>query len=87
MKVYIYSRSDIQKLIDSGIPNNVAIVSFSDTNDDFVEFPKGTNVFQVAFYDIRPYTIETTEYDSVLPEAKQIAEFVHENILNKKDIS
>ena len=74
------------RLIEKGIPKNTAIVSFADTEDDYEEFPPGTDVLLIAFYDIRPYTTAKEHYDTVLPEAKEIAQYVDKKIKEGKDI-
>lgn len=87
MKISICSRSDIESLIKKNkIPKNSAIVSFADTPDDFIEFPKGCDVLSVAFYDIRPYTTVKEHYDKVLPEARKIAEYIIAKKNEDKDI-
>lgn len=86
MLIKIYSRSDIERVIEKGIPHNTAIVSFSDTKDDFVEFPEGTDVLQIAFYDVRPHTVARDHYDRILPEAKQIAEYIYQKKMEGKDL-
>lgn len=86
MLIKILSHSDIERLIEKGLPDNTAIVSFSDTVDDFIEFPKGTDVLQIAFYDVRPHTVVKEHYDRILPEAKQIAEYVYQKKLEGKDL-
>ena len=86
MLIKIYSRSDIERLIEKGLPANTAIVSFSDTEDDFIEFPKGADVLQIAFYDVRPHTVVKEHYDKILPEAKQIAEYIYQKKLEGKDL-
>ena len=86
MKVSIHSRSSIYDLIEKGIPQNTAIISFADTEDDYVEFPKGTDVLLIPFYDIRPYTIAKSHYNKILPEAKMIAEFINQKHREKKNI-
>ena len=86
MKVSIYSRNQINQLIEKGIPNNFAIISFADSPHDFVEFPPTTTVLKVCFADARPFTTSKSKYDSILPEAKQIATFVKSSISEGKDI-
>ena len=86
MIVRILSRPTIERLIEKGLPTNTAIVSFSDTEEDFIEFPKGTDVLQIAFYDVRPHTVVKDHYDRILPEARQIAEYVYQKKLENKDI-
>lgn len=86
MIVKVLSLSAIERLIEKGLPANTAIVSFSDTEDDFVEFPKGTDVLQIAFYDIRPHTVVKEHYDKILPEAKQIAEYIYQKKKEGKDL-
>ena len=72
-------------MIESGIPKNTAIISFSDTKGSFINFPKGTDVLQIAFYDVRPHTVAKHHYESILPEAKEIAEYIHKKRLEGKD--
>ena len=76
MEVSICSRDAIYKAIKSGIPKNTAIVSFSDTEEDFIRFPKGTDVLHVAFYDVRPFTVAKHHYNRILPQAKEIADYI-----------
>ncbi len=86
MKVSIYSRSEMERLIEKGIPSNTAIVSFSDPEDDPVEFPKGTDVLNIVFYDVRPHSVTREQIQSLLPEAKQIAEYLFQKKNEGKDI-
>lgn len=86
MKVSICSRSDIYRIINEGIPQNTAIISFADTVDDFIEFPTNANVMKIAFYDYSPYSIPVSDYHKVLPEAPEIAKFVDTNIKKGKNI-
>ena len=73
-------------LIEKGIPNNTAIISFSDTEEDYIDFPEGTDVLKVAFYDVRPHTVSKDHYDKILPQAKDIAEYVYKKMKENKDI-
>ena len=87
MKVTIYSRSTLERMIErKSIGQNVAIVSFADTNEDFIEFPNNLTVLKISFYDLGPFSIPTTDYYKVLPEAKEIAAFVDKNLKAGKDI-
>ena len=88
MKISIYSRSTLERKFEHHEidQENTAIVSFADSVDDFIEFPDGTNVMKIAFYDIGPYSIPTTDYYRVLPEAKDIAKFVDTNIKQGKNL-
>ena len=74
------------QMIERGLPSQVAIISFADSPFDFINFPTGTNVLKVCFSDIRPFTTSKSKYDSVLPEAKEIANFIKKNISEGKDI-
>ena len=76
MVVSIYSRDAMYRVIKSGIPKNTAIISFSDTEEDFIRFSKGTDVLHVAFYDVRPFTVAKHHYDRILPQAKEIADYI-----------
>lgn len=72
--------------IKEGLPSNVAIISFSDTEEEFVVFPNKTDVLHVAFYDVRPYTVSKHHYGGILPQARQIAEYIFKKISEGKDI-
>ena len=87
MKISIHSRGSIERMIERhDIDNQTAIVSFADTVDDFVEFPEGTHVLKVAFYDISPFSIPFTDYEKVLPEAYDIAKFISLNLKQGRNI-
>lgn len=73
-------------LIEKGTPNNTAIISFSDTEEDYIDFPEGTDVLKLAFYDVRPHTVSKDHYDKILPQAKDIAEYVYKKMKENKDI-
>ena len=86
-EVIIMSRSQITRLINTyGIDEDIAVVSFADTKDDFIEFPKETDVLFVDFYDLTPFSIPVDEYDSILLQAKEIAAFVNNKIKEGKTI-
>ena len=86
MTISVYSKSRIYDLIEMGIPNNTAVISFSDTEEDYIDFPEGTDVLKVAFYDVRPHTVSKDHYDKILPQAKDIAEYVYKKMKENKDI-
>ena len=87
MKVSILSKSELYKLIENNeLTNKSAIVSFADEEDEFLDFPKDIDVLKVVFYDIRPSSVVKEHYDSLLPEAKDIASFVSQKINEGKDI-
>ena len=87
MKLIILSKPQLFQLIEKKqLKPNTAIVSFADEEDDFLDFPKDTDVLKVAFYDIRPYTTVKEHYDKVLPEASDIAKYVHQKIKEGKNI-
>ena len=86
MKVSIYSRDLMVERIQRGLPSNVAIISFSDTEEEFVVFPNKTDVLHVAFYDVRPHTVSKHHYGGILPQARQIAEYISKKISEGKDI-
>ena len=75
-----------RKLEHHEIDENTAIVSFADTVDDFIEFPKETNVLKIPFYDIRPSSIPEEHYSRMLPEAEEIAKFVDDNLRLSRNI-
>ena len=87
MKVSILSKSELFSLIEKKrLSPNTAIVSFADEEDDFLDFPNNTDVMKVVFYDIRPSSTVKEHYDTLLPEAKDIAAFVNHKIKEGKDI-
>ena len=87
MKISIYSRSTMEsKLKHHEIGDDTAIVSFADTEDDFIDFPKNINVLKIPFSDIRPYCTVEEHYYKLLPEAPKIAEFVDSNLKMNKNI-
>ena len=87
MKVSISSKSALQKLIEKKqLSPHSAVISFADEKDDFLVFPKEIDTMKVVFYDIRPSSTIKEHYDRLLPEAKDIAYFVHQKILEGKDI-
>ena len=86
MRVGIVSISEMSRLIEKSIPSNTAIISFADTKDDFLEFPKGTDVLKIAFYDIRPHTTVKEHYPLILPEAREIARYIYQKKKEGKDI-
>ena len=87
MKVSILSKSELFKLIENNkLTSKSAVVSFADEEDEFLDFPKDIDVLKVVFYDIRPSSTVKEHYDSILPEAKSIANFVSQAINKGKDI-
>lgn len=86
MKVCIYSREKIEKIIDTDFPKNTAVISFYDPkgirSDNLtpVDYKnKAEMVYQVAVYDIDIECLEDygLTFDTYLPEAKEIAEFIY----------
>ena len=71
---------------NNNLPKNAAIVSFANTKEDFISFPKGTDVLLVPFFDLTPFVIGEKMYSKVLPEAKEIAEYVIQKRKEGKDI-
>ena len=87
MRVSILSRENMNILIrKNAIPSNTAIVSFSDCEEEFIKFPKEIDVLKIAFMDIIPFEIDKKYYDSILPEAKIIAEYIVNKVKEGKDI-
>lgn len=85
MKISIYSRKEIEKLIESGFSKNTAVISFYDLagirsdNEKPVDYKdKAEMQFQVAVYDIDISILESygLTYDTYLPEADELAEFI-----------
>lgn len=85
MNISIYSRTNMEKLVEKGFPKNTAVISFYDpvgirsnnTNPfDYKGLPE--MLFQVAVYDIDLEILEDYGlcYDTYLPEANKLAEFI-----------
>lgn len=86
MKVSIYSREEIEKIIATDFPKNTAVISFYDPkgirSDNLtpVDYKnKAEMVYQVAVYDIDIECLEDygLTFDTYLPEAKEISEFIY----------
>lgn len=86
MKVSIYSREEIEKLIATDFPKNTAVISFYDPkgirSDNLIPVDyknKAEMIYQVAVYDIDIECLEDygLTFDTYLPEAKEIAEFIY----------
>lgn len=86
MKVSIYSREEIEKIIDTDFPKNSAVISFYDPkgirSDNLtpVDYKnKAEMIYQVAVYDIDIECLEDygLTFDTYLPEAKEIAKFIY----------
>lgn len=86
MKVSIYSREEIEKIIDTDFPKNTAVISFYDPkgirSDNLTPVNyknKAAMVYQVAVYDIDIECLEDygLTFDTYLPEDKEIAKFIY----------
>lgn len=96
MKVEIYSRKEIEKLIDSSALNNKAVISFynpiSKRNADNylpVDYKgKCRRLFKVAVHDIDIEILKDygLTFDTYLPEASDLAEFIVSAISDGFDI-
>lgn len=85
MKISIYSREEIEKLIDGDFPINTSVISFYDPagirsdNEMPVDYKdKAEMLFQVAVYDIDITVLKDygLTYDTYLPEADDLAKFI-----------
>ena len=87
MKITILSKSELFKLLEKKeLTSRTAVVSFADEQDEFLELPEEVECLKVVFYDIRPSSTVPEHYDSLLPEALEIARFVSNKIKEGKDI-
>lgn len=95
MKISIYSRERIEKLIDANFPKNTAAISFYDPkgirSDNLtpVDYKnKAEMVYQVAVYDIDIEHLDKYDltFDTYLPEAKDLARFIYEAVEKGLDI-
>lgn len=89
MKVYIYSRKEIIKLIDGDFPKNAAVISFCDPkgirNDNNVPVDykgKPLRLMQIAVFDIDYDILDSygLTYDTYLPQANDIAKFIKQAV-------
>ncbi len=96
MKVDIYSREAIEKLIETSFPSNVAVISFSDplgkrTPEDYVPVDykgKCENLFRIAVHDIDIEILEDygMTFDTYLPEVDELAKFIDSSVRKGLDI-
>lgn len=85
MKISIYSRKEIEKLIESDFPQNTAVISFYDPvgirSDNMMPVDykgKAEMLFQVAVYDIDITVLKDygLTYDTYFSEADELAAFI-----------
>lgn len=86
MNVSIYSREAIEELIKEDFPKNVAVISFYDPMSEYksedyvpVDYSKVCKrVFPICVHDIDIEILEdyNLTYDTYLPEAEELAEFI-----------
>jgi hypothetical protein len=82
MNVQICSRDEMEKMLEAGLPEDAAVISFSDEPDsDYstVDFSDTANaVFQVCVPDIWFDELEDEglRYEAFFPEADALAEFI-----------
>lgn len=96
MKVDIYSRKAIEKLLQDDFPRNVAVISFYDPvnrrtgeRDKPVDYSHKTNrIFSIAIYDIDLEVLPKygLTYDTYFPEADNLAKFIYSSYNEGLDI-
>lgn len=96
MKVDIYSKEAIEKLLQNDFPRNAAVISFytpaDQKNGDWykpVDYSdKTSRVFPVAIHDIDLEVLPKygLTYDTYFPEADHLAEFIYDAYENGLDI-
>ena len=84
MKISIYSRESVTKLLQSNFPENVAVISFYDPPSAYSEPPvdysvKTNRVFEIPIHDIDLTVLPEFHltYDTYFPEAGKLAEFIY----------
>ncbi len=86
MEVNIYSRKAVEELLQSGFPENTAVISFYDppsrrraTLPPVDYSGKASRVFQVAVHDIDLSVLPQygLTYDTYFTEADDLAEFIY----------
>lgn len=88
MKVQIYSRKAIEELLQSGFPENTAVISFYDppskrTGEVFkpVDYKgKAERIFTIPIHDIDIEILEDygLTFDTYFPEVNSLAEYIHQ---------
>lgn len=97
MKVTIYSRKAMEKLLLTDFPRNTAVISFYDPEtsysrkDDYkpVNYTGKTDrIFQIPIHDIDLSVLPRfgLTYDTYFPEADKLAEFIYSAIEDGLDI-
>lgn len=96
MKISIYSRKSIEKLLEKDFPKNAVVISFYDPPGKFrdaeyrpVDYTAKTNcVFQIALHDIDLAVLPKYHltYETYFPEADDLAEFILTAKRKGKDI-
>ena len=86
MRVDIYSRQAIEKLLETAFPSNTAVISFYDPPGNFqdkkykpVDYKgKATRLFQVAIRDIDLSVLPDygLNYETYFPESEKLGEFI-----------
>lgn len=87
MKVEIYSRKAIEKILEKNFPRNTAVISFYDPpgklrNKDYkpVDYKgRAERLFQVAIHDIDLTVLPDfgLNYETYFPEADRLGEFIY----------
>lgn len=96
MDINIYSRKTVEKLLQEGFPDNVAVISFYDpatkrTDKEYKPvdyFSKTDRVFQVAIHDIDLEILEdyNLTYETYFPEVGDLAKFIYTAKSDELDI-
>lgn len=94
MRVSIYSREAIEKLLKTDFPKNVAVISFHNPQDSAYSSPpvdysgKTERIFSIAIHDIDLSVLPEFHltYDTYFPEADSLAEFIYEAKADGLDI-
>lgn len=94
--IKIYSREKLEMLIETGLPKNVAIISFYDPSSDrtpkeykHIDFSGCNNhVFLVGIHDIDIEILNEygLTYDTYFPEVNELSRFIYDSIDNGLDI-
>ena len=97
LKISIYSRKSIEKLLEKDFPENAVVISFYDPPGKFrdaeyrpVDYSAKTNcVFQAALHDIDLAVLPKYHltYETYFPEVDDLAEFIFNAKKEGKDIT
>lgn len=89
MNIKIMSRVEFEKLLNTSFPEETVVISFSDTLGTSIDFHDfSARLFTVVLDDLEYDELEEQGLDleTYFPEADELAQFVCEAVVNKREI-